>query len=206
MKKAIAILEKYQDFLEVSPTGTSKEFGSWLQGTSEEKSQIKVDQPEVDKSEINVKFAYVLSKLSSFLDVWVKLSFRDIPLRSLGDFGIIMSIRYMHNPRKTDVASQLIMEHSTCMESIKRLINDGLVEQTKDPLDRRVWRVSLTNLGHELCAILDEKMQALGDLVAGEISKSEKEQAIAPLIKLVDFHQKLYQRHDREKIVQDYTL
>ncbi len=201
MEKAIELLENYQDFLQVKPAGTIKEFGAWLQRNPEE---VQLDQPELNKQ--NIKFAYILSKLSSFLDAWVKLSFRDIPLRSLGDFGILMSIRFMQNPRKTDVAEQVIMERSTCMESIKRLIGEGLVEQSKDTADRRVWRVQLTKSGFAMCETLDEKMKSLGDLVAGEISDEEKLYAIAPLAKLVDFHQNLYSGLEGEKIITDFRL
>lgn len=203
MEKAIELLENYQDFLQVKPAGTMQEFGAWLQRNPEE---VELDQPELNKQKLNIKFAYTLSKLSSFLDAWVKLSFRDIPLRSLGDFGILMSIRFMQNPRKTDVAEQVIMERSTCMESIKRLIGEDLVEQSKDTADRRVWRVQLTKSGFAMCEILDEKMKSLGDLVAGEISDEEKLDAIAPLAKLVDFHQNLYSGLEGEKIITDFRL
>lgn len=203
MEKAIELLENYQDFLQVKSAGTIQEFGAWLQRNPEE---VELDQPELNKQNINIKFAYTLSKLSSFLDAWVKLSFRDIPLRSLGDFGILMSIRFMQNPRKTDVAEQVIMERSTCMESLKRLIGEGLVEQSKDTADRRVWRVQLTKSGFAMCKTLDEKMKSLGDLVAGEISDEEKLYAIAPLAKLVDFHQNLYSGLEGEKIITDFRL
>ena len=97
MEKVIEILENYQNFLQVKPAGSIQEFDAWLQRNPEE---VQLDQPELNNQKLNIKFAYTLSKLSSFLGAWVKLSFRDIPLRSLGDFGILMSRRFMQNPHK----------------------------------------------------------------------------------------------------------
>ena len=98
------------------------------------------------------------------------------------------------------------MERSICMESIKRLIGEDLVEQSKDTHDGRVWRVQLTKSGFAMCETLDEIMKSVGDLVTGEISDEEKLYAIAPLAKLVDFHQNFYSELDKETLVEDFSL
>lgn len=46
------------------------------------------------------------------------------------------------------IAEQLEVEPITCCRMIDRLEESGLVERRRDPADRRVWRIHLTDKAH----------------------------------------------------------
>ncbi|HAA13469.1 MAG TPA: hypothetical protein DCE41_17970 [Cytophagales bacterium] len=206
MDDVISLLENYRDFQQSVPQGDFAEFGDWLKQKHTSPSAYATDQESVNLEGPAVMAGYLLGGLSSFVETWVKLSFQEIPLGSLQDYGIMKSVEYSGNPTKKQLAEEIIAERTTVIESIKRLTKEGLLWETPDDQDRRLRRVMLTDKGAELIAIADKKMVALGNLLMGPLTEPEQKSMMPALNRLMDFHQHLYYQQTREKVKEDYSL
>lgn len=206
MDQLIQLLTDYKEFTQRFPTGDFARFGAWLQRRYAQEGAYTTDEPGVDTAGLDAMVAYLLGGLTTFVETWIKLSFSDLPLLSLGDFGIIKTVERDGTPSKSEIAAAIVMERSSCNESIKRLRKAGLLAETTDSSDRRIKRVSLTPAGQELSARLDQKMTGLGTLLMGNLTESEKQGLIPPLKKLNGFHRDLYERREEVDIAEVYGL
>jgi len=200
MDKAIELLQAFQRFRETVHSDDLGLFGEWLTQENGPKATYETDDAEVNREGANVMGAYLLGSLTAYIEVWVKMSFRDLPVRSLSDFGILKTIEAMGRPSKKEVADQVIMEHSTCIESIKRLIRHDLLNEVTDTNDKRLKRVFLSDNGKELLSELENRVRALGKLLMGNLAETEKNTLIPLLHKLQGFHDNLYRQRGETDI------
>lgn len=206
MDTIIQLLQDYQEYSQQTGSKNLMFFGEWLRQKHAAEEHYLTDEPTVNEAGVNVMASYLLGGLSSYVDVWVKLTYEDLPLLSLGDFGIIKTVERLQRPSKKEIAEANVMERSTCMEAIKRMVKLGLLEESNDEQDRRRKRVSLSLQGRELVQTLDERMTRLGNLLMGNLSEVEKKSLIPVLKKLNDFHQQLYQQKHELDIKKMYDL
>lgn len=206
MDEIIQLLEDYKAYREKGIPGDFGLFGEFLRQKYADAQEYLTDEEEVNEAGLDVMASYVLGGLTNYVEAWVKLTYQDLPLLSLGDFGIIKTVEFAKNPTKKMIADSVIMERSTCIESIKRLIDKGLLSEETDEKDRRMKRVRLTPYGEEIVQLLYERMRSLGKLLVGNLNEVEKKSLLPPLKKLLDFHEHLYRHKDRQKIKELYKL
>ncbi len=206
MDSIIQLITDYKVFTEQLHSEDPVLFGEWLKQKYAPPTNYLTDDDEVNEAGLDVVAAYLLGGLTSYMEAWVKLTYQDLPILSLGDFAIIKSVQYLQHPRKKDIMNQTIMERTTCMESIKRLIKVGILKEYNDEKDKRVKRVLLTSMGKELVVKLDQKMMHLSVLLMGDLSEIEKKSLLSILQKLNTFHAELYQKRQTIDIKQQYEL
>lgn len=206
MDDAIRLLTDFQDFTQQTGSSSFILFGEWLKQKYALQTDYHSDEPHVNEAGLDVIASYLFGGITAYVEVWVKLAYEELPIHSLGDFGILKTVEYMERPSKKDIALQAIMEHSTCIESIKRLIKAGLLQEETDEQDKRVKRVMLTNEGKILSSSLDKKMRGLGSLLIGNLSEVEKKSIILILKKLNEFHHNLYKKKVEVDVKKLYGL
>lgn len=206
MDSIIQLITDYKVFTEQLHSEDLLLFGEWLKQKYAPPTNYTTDETEVNEAGLDVMASYLLGGLTSYVEAWVKLTYRDLPILSLGDFAIVKTVQYLQQPRKKDIMNQTIMERTTCMESIKRLIKIGVLKEYNDEKDKRVKRVLLTSMGEDMVAKLDQKMMNLSVLLMGDLSEIEKKSLLPLLQKLNNFHAELYQKKDSFDIKQQYGL
>src|SRR5215212_4610916 len=77
---------------------------------------------------------------------------------------VLFRLTRMPGLRQVDLADQLDVEPITLCRIIDRLEDAGLVERRRDPVDRRAWRLEVT----EKALPLVEQLRALGDQLRAE--------------------------------------
>jgi DNA-binding MarR family transcriptional regulator len=202
----IQLLTDFRDFKRETGSESFPIFGEWLKQKYAQAEQFQTDEPTVNEAGVDVIASYLIGGITGYVETWIKLTYDGLPLHSLGDFSIMKSVEQLGSPSKKEIAARVIMEHSTCIESIKRLIRSGLLREKTDVNDKRLKRVMLTDAGVALLTEVDKKMMGLGTLLMGNLSETEKRSLIPILSKLNDFHRDLYRNKDTVDIRQLYHL
>jgi len=207
MDNIIALLNDFRDFQKTGDSDDFEGFGDFLKSKyTNDKASFQTKEPTVNAAGTDAMVSYLLGGLIGYVEAWVKITYKDLPIGSLGDFGILKSVQVLQNPTKKDVVDRLVMERSTCIEAIKRLIKKGLIQEETDEEDHRMKRVKLTDYGQEIVATLDQKMTALSTLLVGILSEAEKQQIMPMLMKLNKFHNNLYRNKEGEEIKEIFGL
>lgn len=206
MKDIISLLRDYQEFKDKNNSEDFHVFGEWLRQKHAPTQDYTTNDEEVNEAGLDVMATYLLGNLTGYTEAWIKLAYQDLPLLSIGDFSILKTVEHYQNPSKKEVADEVVMERSTCIESIKRLIKEGLLAEAIDPNDRRIRRVHLTKGGKQLMPLLNQRMTNLGSLLVGNLSEVEKKSLLPTLNKLLRFHENLYRNMKKEAIKKNYKL
>ena len=67
-----------------------------------------------------------------------------------GQVSLLIALSRPEAPRISDVAAELAMDRTTLTANLKPLVRRGLIEITPDEQDKRIRRVALTEMGHDL--------------------------------------------------------
>jgi DNA-binding MarR family transcriptional regulator len=101
---------------------------------------------------------------------------------------------------KADVIRKNVTEKSSGNEVLKRLLRQQLIEETKNPNDKRSKLLKLTPAGFAAINAVRIQLEKMGNLVAGDLTEQEKEILITMLSRLNDYHRPLFDAND-EKLI-----
>lgn len=156
-----------------------------------EPNSQRADTPEVLMS-------IMIGYLYRYARVYAKKGLEDTPLVTYDDFTYLATL-WQHQPMtKIQLIERNIHEKTTGTEIIRRLLNNGLVEQSADEVDKRSKRLKLTDKGLQLLLNMFPTMSQVATLIGGNLSLHEKMLLVGLLQKLHTFHNPIF-LHEREE-------
>ncbi len=69
---------------------------------------------------------------------------------NMGQYSVLMRLHHAERCDIGDVGSQLGITNAAASQMVDKLVQQGWLERTEDPADRRVKRLKLTSLGRDL--------------------------------------------------------
>lgn len=130
--------------------------------------------------------------LQRWMEVFMHRSVRDVVAYaregglSMSQLGALFQIHHAGSSGVTDLGDNLGVTSSAASQLLKRLVDQGLILRSEDPIDRRAKQLVLTEKGLE---VLQESIRAreswLSDL-SQALSDSEKEDISAAFNVLID--------------------
>lgn len=172
-------------------------------------SIIGKTNPEILKSphhiENNIErvIAQHLLLLYRYIKFYSKTAFSGSNIRTLEEFSFLINVLQHERITKTELIRRNIIEKSSGIEIINRLIKSGMFVQVDNPEDQRSHLIQLTDYGkYELFNIFS-KMNTLGKIATGSLNSGEKEQLALMLKKLDHFHYDNYNNKEL-KHLEDY--
>ncbi len=123
-----------------------------------------------------------LSSLKQWMDISMRHSMRNT-IRyaresglSMSHIGAIFHIHRIGSCGVTEIGDHLGVTSAAASQLLDRLVQQGLVERSEDPVDRRVKRIELTEKGQHLFEEGVRARQSWLDDLARTLSDQEKEQ------------------------------
>ena len=141
--------------------------------------------------------------LYRYIKFYSKLAFEESKIKSIEEFGFLITVMQYDEISKSELIKKNILEKSSGIEMINRLMKSGLLLQKDNPEDQRSHLVLLTDSGKMELYKIFEKMNTLGIIATGELNRYEKEQLVLTLKKLDNFHFENY-NNKQLKNLDDY--
>jgi len=101
----------------------------------------------------------------------------------------------MDNAKKTDLINMHLIEYTTGMDTIRRLINNKLIEELTDEADKRAKLLKLTNKGKQVLKKCDIKMNEERSMFLACISPNKWKKTLSVLKEINEFHNSIYLNH-----------
>lgn len=105
---------------------------------------------------------------------------------SMSMIGTLFHLNKWKKTGVTDLGEHLGVTSAAASQMLERLVQQGLIQRSEDPVDRRVKQIELTEKG---CQVLEESLQArqgwLTEL-AENLTAAEKEQVTSALSLLIN--------------------
>ncbi len=131
--------------------------------------------------------AFILWRLSKFLRLYTRPVMIDNGLTSQDEFAILAHVDYLQSCSKKEAIAANIIDISTGVEIIKRLIRQGLLSEKPNKADKRERLISLTASGKKALYAIYQGFAGIQDVMA-DLSATERENLYTVLKVLDDFH------------------
>ncbi len=141
---------------------------------------------------VDTEIARLLVILYRYAKGHLKKLTRESIIQTPEELSFLLVLMSFPSLTKTELIIKNVMEKTSGIEVIKRLLKKDLVIQFNDPNDKRSQQVKITEMGkHELFKLLPS-MQGVSTLISGNLSDSEKSNLRYLLKKLDLFHHEIY--------------
>ena len=141
--------------------------------------------------------------LYRYIKFYAKTAFAESNIRTMEEFSFLINVMQHERITKTDLIRKNIIEKSSGIEIINRLIKSKMFIQVDNPEDQRSHLIQLTDYGKSELFMIFGKMNTLGKIATGSLNDSEKEQLALMLKKLDHFHYENYNNKEL-KVLEDY--
>ncbi len=134
----------------------------------------------------------LISMLAEWSEVFMSNSMRNF-LRfskesglTMPQIGALFRIFHKGNTAVSDVGEELGVTRAAASQMLERLVQQGLILRSEDPVDRRMKQIVLTGKGRQLLQESIRARQSWYEHLASALSASEKEQVMAALKLLIE--------------------
>lgn len=145
----------------------------------------------VDGLPVEAQMGRMLGRLSRMAQLYAKKVLQPLNVANLEDFSYLATLRRMDKPRKGELIKSLFSETTSGTSVIKRLVDQGWVQELNDPEDGRSVRVRVTPKGQRVLEKCFPRMQQTSRMIFGLLSPDERSTLFALLKKLDGPHAKL---------------
>jgi len=118
---------------------------------------------------------------------YFKKALKESNITTLDEFSFLIVLMTYPSLSKTELIQKLIMEITSGVEVIKRLLKNGLIEEFANPNDKRSVLVAITSKGKQELAALLPKMGIVGNVVVGNLTPEEVT-SLSYLLRKLDYH------------------
>ena len=132
--------------------------------------------------------------LYRYIKFYSKMVFTHGKMRTIEEFGMLVTVMQHNTISKSDLIKRNIIDKSSGIEIVNRLVKMELLQQIHNDKDKRSQLIQLTQLGRMELFTVFEKMDQLGHIATGELTDGEKIQLAKMLKKLDHFHYDNYTR------------
>ena len=122
----------------------------------------------------------------------IKKSLENHPDLVNEDFTYLFRLMDYPSLTKMQLIEKNAHEKQSGIEIIKRLVKNGLFEESPDKDDKRSTRISVTKKGRKVFQESIKDISIVSKIMCGKLDENEKENLLNSLKKLNTFHQTLY--------------
>lgn len=131
-----------------------------------------------------------LVHLYKYAKLYSKIAIADAPFSTIEEVIFLINLLHSGSMSKKQLIEMNILEKSTGIQIINRLLAAGFITETTDMRDRRSKQIEISSLGESILAAHMDKIREASKTVVGNLTEREKLQLIQLLSKLEDFHKK----------------
>lgn len=125
--------------------------------------------------------------------------------RNLKQKGVKLSMNEVHileNIQKTSdnsmshIAKRLMVTQGTLTTNVAKLVTKGYVERLRDPADKRVVRLNITEKAEEVLKVHEDFHREMIDKTIGDLGLDENEVLIQSLENILEYFRQVYGQED----------
>ena len=146
MKKLVQLVNEWDSFDAGHSNASLEDFCRYYLAKTALPSQNQVTLPNPTQAK-RVTLLRTLGRTISAYTLFHKAAMSKTSIPSPEGFYFLTILRHAGELKKTDLINYLLMEYTTGMEAINKLLKDDLIEQRSDENDKRAKLIRLTPKG-----------------------------------------------------------
>ncbi|WP_185290529.1 MarR family winged helix-turn-helix transcriptional regulator [Chryseobacterium lactis] len=202
IKDFIDLLQEFENEVQASPDlypGTVQGFKAWISDSENTEQRNHSEEPYWEGKENGrtpeSAISTLLVHLNRYAKTYSKSAIMDSEFSTQEDFIYLINLKAFGEMTKMALIKKNIHDKPVGMLIITRLLRQGLIEQTDSDLDKRSKLVRITERGLQILENQMEKIRQATNIVAGNLTHTEKMELIRILNKLDRFHYPIFSRN-----------
>src|SRR5258708_7052598 len=192
MDDTVRLVNAWAEYKNGHPASTIEEFCRHYLIAHREAEDIGQNFGGVVPPQVNVYLVKLLGRILQCCSIYVDAAFEHTPgIKQMEDFYFLNSIRNLGEMRKRDAIRYTLVKLSSVLDIIKRLVDNGFIEERPDPTDRRARLVKATPLGEQALFGCYEQLVRVNDLLWSDMAVEDKKLCIQLLRGVEIKHSKL---------------
>ena len=185
------------------------EFAEWLISKLKEKPELNVKfnrkMNKNDESHNSLlfknmdepsRFLEYTSRISRLHDFYIKKFFTDLPINNRLEYLFLYSVNAKKEAKKTELINMHLVDYTTGMDTIKRMVNNNLLAETPDESDKRAKLLIITDDGKRLLEHAGKKITDEIQMFLSCISSNKWKKTISVFEEINEFHSEIYRNHN----------
>ncbi len=203
------LIIEWEKYLSIRPTGSLGDFATWLlqEGPSEKEIESDATQADLqdyfnkntehyDYVDSNSEASYLLWRLNKFLRTYTKALFVEVGLSSQDEFAILAHVDYKKECSKKEAVEENLIDMSTGIDIIRRLIKRELLVDRPNKDDKRERLVKLTSKGRGILHKVYAGFASVQDILVN-MDSPQRKQLINLLKKLDNAHTEIHRGNSK---------
>lgn len=196
------LISFWQEFEETNPSAEIAAFGRWLNiekttHSLSQSSDIRTEKEQIPgRAQANAqqRLMEIISRISRLQDFYTKKLFEGLPLSNLLEFNFLFSLNKNTSFKKKELIDINLVEYTTGIDIIKRLIRLQLVNEFPDQIDKRSKRLKITSEGKKVLIDALLVVNKIGNLFFGNHQIDRWEYCMQNLSALEVYHKNIFIR------------
>jgi DNA-binding MarR family transcriptional regulator len=147
MNRAIELLIAFDEFEQKHPSSGLDDFCAYYL------AQKSLPKTAIDKAQSKGQLLKMMGRLTSAFSLYHRAAMAKTSLSSSDSFYFLNGLAFLGEVKKTELINYVLVEYTTGMEVISRLLKEKLISERQDENDGRARIISLTSEGKK---VLDE--------------------------------------------------
>lgn len=144
------------------------------------------------QNKVATDISILVSLLFRYAKIYIKKALKDSKINSADEFSFLITLLTYESLSKQELINLQVMEKTSGIEIINRLIKKGFICQFDDESDRRSKRIKITVDGRNELVVVLPQMDMVSKIIAGKLTNEEQRMLIYLLRKLDDFHNNIF--------------
>lgn len=192
------LILNWENYLQSTQEPSLKDFAKYLllsdaktsADASLDKERANDTEPIEDAPYLTPEAAELLFRLNKFIRIYGKPVLQEVGLNSMDEFVILAFLLEKRESPKKEIISENLIEFTTGMDMLRRMIKTGLLSERINPEDKRQKIIALSSKGQKVLFLILERFKNITD-VLGDLEKKEREMLLNTLKRLNSFHTSL---------------
>jgi DNA-binding MarR family transcriptional regulator len=145
-----------------------------------------------------IRFLEAAAGIARYHEFYSRKALKDMVINTRLEFLFLQAVDMLERAKKTDLINIYHLEYTTGMDTIRRLINNGLLYEIQDETDKRIKLLSMSDLGKVVYEQAKKRINDESTMFFTAIADNKWKKVLPVLEEIGDFHNDIFQKHNNK--------
>lgn len=206
MHELVKLITHWASFTEKHPEANVEDFCRYVlaQNQREDVPEQPSNKKRLIPMDLDGRFMRAVTRTAMSLWNYMKIALKDTNVKTLENFTFLASLHVHGECRKSEIINYAMIEFSTGIEILNRMIKSGMIRERIDPQDKRGRLLSLTEKGKKNLYECFKKNNMAKEILLQGVSEEDKKVCVFVLEPIHTLHAALSMENKSKSIEEIY--
>jgi len=207
MKRIVELVNEWATFEEQFSDASIEDFCRYYLIRKRESESKEFLYDGIVPPDTNTSLSKLLGRIGGVINIYARLAIQKTELKRMEEFLFLNVIKWNKEMRKTDAINYNMLELSTGIDILNRMVEDQLITERVDDNDKRSKLLKVTNKGEQMLFQCYRQLSKMSDVLFNDLPEDDKKLCIQLLKGIEIKHSKQvieYKNKDLDKVYEEY--